>query len=137
MRLKEPLQGIKISQGHIIIHLAFFLIIQFFTDTSLTEELAEKTIMVNKKLIHPHEWQQNAIIYLKWSHLLLFVIQGTVLVIKRMGYWQLGQILLWLAFFCVYLLAVIYNFFVLKVTSRTYYCDGHQVFGPMIQTQVW
>ena len=36
MRLKEPLQGIKMSQGHMIIHLAFFLIIQFFTDTVLT-----------------------------------------------------------------------------------------------------
>ena len=33
MRLKEPLQGFKMAQGHVLMHWTFFIVAQFFVST--------------------------------------------------------------------------------------------------------
>lgn len=44
MRLKEPLQGIKSVQGHIIMHFAFFFVNLFCIDkTRISSEFKDET----------------------------------------------------------------------------------------------
>jgi hypothetical protein len=40
MRLKEPLQGVKMCQGHNIIHWSFFVAMCFFMDSDPEPEAA-------------------------------------------------------------------------------------------------
>ena len=42
MRLKDPLQGIKISSGHILMHGTFFVINLLFVNKTVPRELMER-----------------------------------------------------------------------------------------------
>ena len=42
MRLKDPLQGVKMSQGHIIHHLIFFVVLCIYGGDMTQEEIVSR-----------------------------------------------------------------------------------------------
>ena len=57
MRLKDPLQGIVILQGHIVMHFAMFLASYHTIDLSMIKD-------------DQYELEKYALIYYRWAHFL-------------------------------------------------------------------
>jgi len=74
MRLKDPLQGIKMIQGHTIIHIAMF-ISSFIIDAHPADEppAGDPCYL---------ELQIKAFLILRWSHFTLAILQSLSFILK-------------------------------------------------------
>jgi hypothetical protein len=77
MRLKDPLQGVKMAQGHIIIHFIFFVLI------SLLPVLKEGYNSTSQKDVEAVDKQHVALHLLKWGHFVTFIVVVISLILKK------------------------------------------------------
>jgi len=77
MRLKDPLQGVKMAQGHIIIHIIFFVLL------SLLPFLNSGYRPTDAKDIEATKMQHVAIHRLKWGHFATFIVIMGSLILKK------------------------------------------------------
>lgn len=75
MRLKEPLQGIKMCQGHNIVHWTFFFAMVFFLkdDPAPLKFLGQSDDDFEDQA-HKYRQVHTSIQYLKWGHLMNAII---------------------------------------------------------------
>jgi hypothetical protein len=85
MRLKEPLQGLKMAQAHIVIHWAFFVVMKFFLKKDSAEDIA-------KHIHHHHEGDSHydpkdsldlTLSWMKWGHFANGVLQLVCMILKK------------------------------------------------------
>ena len=77
MRLKDPLQGVKMAQGHIIIHIIFFVLI------AILPFLQSNYKSTSKSDIEATAKQHIAIRRLKWGHLATLICITVSLILKK------------------------------------------------------
>ena len=111
MRLLEPLQGLKMGQGHFLIHLTFF-ISMCLLDTDINKNLKDddtpavqdtKTLIagqpffdMTESAIELQEAKENELMtfhLMKWGHLMTFTFQLLFLFLKEKGYFNLAQVI--------------------------------------------
>jgi len=88
MRLKDPLQGVKMAQGHIIIHFIFFVL------AVLLPFLSSGYSSTDKKDLAAVAEQERAVHMLKWGHCATFIVIVASLVLKKYQMYNRAQILL-------------------------------------------
>lgn len=67
------------------------------------------------------------------------IIQISVLILKKYGYWQLSQTLQWVVYLSTYLMATIFNFYVYKITNHKYYLNHEDpsIKEPVVRTPIY
>ena len=65
MLLREPLTGIKMMQGHFVMHLALFTVSYLYVDTGLYKEKDTDFVLNDAR-----QGELDIFYYLKWGHLL-------------------------------------------------------------------
>jgi len=85
MRLREPFQGIKMMQLHLVTNLTFFIVINFFINTH------EASADWPEIYFHDYEHFASSVNILKWGHLVMFVTQLSVLYLKRYDHYNIAQ----------------------------------------------
>ena len=87
MRLKEPLQGFKMAQGHVLMHWTFFIVAQFFVSTEAGKP--EEMQMENcpdeecKSSINAYEHMILAFKTLMYGHLANGILLFVAMYLKR------------------------------------------------------
>lgn len=115
MRLKEPLQGVKSIQGHMVMHFAFFFVNLLFVDKDISKEMEHN----NPEQKDYFKKQQYASIAVMWAHLLMGIIQIVVWFQKSAHNHQSAQVIFWFSFL-VYLIAMFYCMFIVKLSLEPY-----------------
>ena len=122
MKLKDPLQGVKMAQGHIVVHITFFLIQQFCVDTAprdgATQEMLDK-----------HADYLKCFNLLKWGHLYMFLAAVAGLYMKRAERHTLAQLTIGVATFMGYFFPIFKSLFVyrrLASENQPLYGNSHQ-----------
>ena len=111
MRLRNPLQGIKMMGLNFLSHLIFFILITFFQDDSSPHDNGD---------LSPEQSQMqiDAVTRLKWGHLVCFVAQVTCLILKQnQDYIYIAQVILILINVSTYFLPLLWALFVFKETN--------------------
>jgi len=82
MRLKDPLQGLKMGQLHFITHISFFMVMILMIDIEAAKPDDKEE---NVEEIDQFELRVNAFETLKWGHLLMAIFQVGCMVLKHYG----------------------------------------------------
>ena len=117
MRLKEPLQGVKlVSQLHPIIHAAL-CVGAFFADSDLT--ITKSTDTLQPELYTEADVQlRDLVVLFKWAHGIEAIAQVSVIALKQLGMHHHSQVFSFLCNLVLYVCPVYYGAFLLS-----YYYD--------------
>ena len=84
MRLKEPLQGVIMCQGHNIIHWTFFIAMcLFLRDDPAPNHVRDETDDHFNEREHIYYNVSKSIQLLKWGHLLNAIVQIVCMILKK------------------------------------------------------
>lgn len=84
MRLRDPLMGIKMGQGHLLMHLVYFLIIQFVVLPGNEGKCLDTGCVANLSKNSKELWT-GIMIKLKWGHLVSFLALSFSMATKFRG----------------------------------------------------
>ena len=110
MRLRNPLQGVKIAHLNFLSHLIFYLVIVFAVvhEENTNDDLSN----------HEFAMQIEAVNLLKWGHLLCFLTQVICLSLKKLDdYNYIAQVLMVMFNFVFYFLPLLRALYVFKETD--------------------
>ena len=92
MRLKDPLQGVKMAQGHLCIHLIFYIMAYAlpYMETRYNRPIDAKDEIFNTAVV----MQEKCVAIMKQGHLASFIVISISMILKKFERYNLGQLLL-------------------------------------------